>query len=197
MKDIAERLVRSGVTAVPVVEADGVLVGIVTEADLIAKPALGDRRSRSAAVIDLLSGRTRSWAAKASGMTAADLMTRDVMVCQPDDDVRAVARRMLQRGVKSIPVMAGELVGMVSRRDILRMYDRTDSEIITDIATLDYPDNSTVDIEVADGVVTLAGRAMSPVDVSVVAAEVERVRGVTAVVNHLEADDVRRPSRSR
>jgi CBS domain-containing protein len=52
---------------------------------------------------------------------AADVMTKDVAVCRPDDDVRTVARRLLERGVKRMPVVDGDrVVGIVSRQDILR-----------------------------------------------------------------------------
>lgn len=197
VKSIAERLVRFGVAGMPVVNADGGLVGFVTEADLIARPAAGGPRRRFLELVGRLSGRGHNWAAKASGMTAAEVMTRNVVVCHLDDDVRLVARRMLQRGVKSLPVVAGEIVGMVSCRDILRMFDRTDREILADIETLRFPDGASVDIVVHDGVVTVSGNVSQPDDAVAVVAEVERVMGVIAVIDQLEADQARLLSASR
>jgi len=191
VKNVVEQLVRFGVSGVPVVDDEGELLGVVTEADVIAKPAFGERRPRLAVLVDLLSSRTHHWAATASGMTAGDLMTRDPVVCQPGDDVRVVARRMLERGVRWLPVMAGELVGVVSRRDILRMFDRADQAVLADILTLTLPDEAEVVAAVVDGVVTLDGSVASPDDSSKVVAEINRVRGVLAVVDHLEC----RPAR--
>lgn len=187
VKDVVARLVRFGVIGLPVVDGEGVLLGIVTEADVIAKPAFGERRPRLAALVDLLSTRTHHWAANARGMTAGDLMTPDPVVCHPDDDVRAVARRMLEQGVRCLPVVAGELVGVVSRRDILDMFDRTDEEILADVATLTMPADAEVVATVMDGVVTLDGSIVAPGDSSKVVAEIERVMGVIAVVDQLES----------
>lgn len=186
VKEVVSRLVRFGVSGLPVVGDDGTLVGIVTEADVIAKPAYGERRPRLATLVDLLSTRTHHWAANAAGMTAGELMTRDPVVCHPDDEVPAVARRMLERGVRCLPVVAGELVGIVSRRDILHMFDRNDEEILADILTLTLPDDAEVVASVVDGVVTLEGSVAAPGDSSKAVAEVDRVMGVIAIVDQLE-----------
>ncbi len=134
-KEIVERLVRCDVSGLPVVDDEGHLVGIVTEADVTSKEAYGGHRRRALALLaDLLSAREHRWATKAAGWEAADVMTEDVVTCSPDDEVRVVARRMLERGVKRFPVVrSGELVGMVSRQDILRMFARPDDTIQAEI----------------------------------------------------------------
>jgi CBS domain-containing protein len=105
-----------------VIDADGTLVGIVTEADLVSREAYGpDRRRPLGLIVDYLRDRDPAWVRKASATTAADLMTRVVTTASPDDEVRVTARRMLEGGRKRLPVVAsdGRLVGIVSRRDVL------------------------------------------------------------------------------
>ena len=134
-KDVVEQLVQSGVSGLPVVNDSGKLVGIVTEADLISKEAYNGHRPRALALLaDIVSAREHHWATKAAGWTASDVMTRDLVVCESTEDVRVVARRMLERGVKRIPVVdSGVLVGMVSRRDILKVFVRPDDQILAEV----------------------------------------------------------------
>jgi CBS domain-containing protein len=103
-----------------VLDGSSRLVGIVTEADLVSKAAYRKDRGRMLALlVDSLAA--PRWLDKAFGQVAADVMTKDVAVCHPDDDVRTVARRLLERGVKRMPVVDGDrVVGIVSRQDILR-----------------------------------------------------------------------------
>src|ERR1019366_482774 len=134
-KDMVERLVRSEVSSMPVLDERGTLVGIVTEADLISKEAYDLRRHRALALlVDVLSAREHHWVTKAAGTVAADVMTKGVKVCHPDEDVRVVARRMLEERVKRMPVVdGGTVVGMLSRQDVLSILDRPDMAIATDI----------------------------------------------------------------
>jgi CBS domain-containing protein/DNA-binding CsgD family transcriptional regulator len=138
-KEVAERLLDAGVSGLPVIHDDGRLVGIVTEADLVAREAYDGHWPRALAVLaDVLSAREHHWVTKAAGWTAGDVMTRRVTTCQPDDDVRLVARRMLERGVKRVPVVDDwdALVGIVSRQDILRSLARPDEEIAAEVTRL-------------------------------------------------------------
>jgi hypothetical protein len=109
----------------------------------------------------VLSAREHRWVAKAADWTAADVMTTRVLTRSPDDDVRMVARRMLDRAVKRMPVLDGDrLVGVVSRSDILHALDRPDGEIaeaVTRVLRTDptRPDDHHVTCSVEDGDVTL------------------------------------------
>jgi CBS domain-containing protein len=120
-QDIAGRMLEAGVSGLPVVDDDGYLLGIVTEADLVSKPAFGDQPHRPLAVlVDILTGATH-WTGKADGLTAADLMTTAVIITTPYEDMREVAQRMLDYKVQRLPVLdGGRLVGIVSRRDLVR-----------------------------------------------------------------------------
>jgi CBS domain-containing protein len=191
-KEIVERLVRRDVSGLPVVNESGKLVGIVTEADLVSKEAYGGHRRRALALLaDVLSAREHHWVTKAVGSVAADVMTTNVIVCGPDEDVRVVARRMLELGVKRIPVVeAGELVGIVSRQDIMRKFARPDDAIAADVGQVlvthpNRPDDCLVHSSVHGGVVTLIGDVRYPWDESIVVALVREVHGVIDVVSHL------------
>lgn len=120
--EIADRLLSHHISGLPVVDADGIVVGIVTEADLVSREAYGPERRRPLGLIlDYLRDRDPAWVRKASGATARELMTHLVTTASPDDELRVVARRMLASGHKRLPVVAtdGRLVGIVSRRDLL------------------------------------------------------------------------------
>jgi CBS domain-containing protein len=183
-KHIVDVLADFKVSAVPVVDGDGAVVGVVSEADLLHKLELGasDDHAR------LFERRSRRTArAKASGETARDLMTSPVITVGPDASIAAAARVMEEHGVKRLPVVdtaTRQLVGIVARRDLLRRYLRPDAdirrEIVEDILTRTmWIDPSEIQVSVAEGLVTLAGR---PDRRSTTQIAVRLVRGVDGVV---------------
>ncbi len=191
-KAVIDHLVRAEVSSLPVVDASGKLVGLVTEADVISKEAYGRRRHRALALLgDVLSGRDHRWVTKAAGLVAADVMTKNVIVCSPEDDVRSVARRVLERGVKRMPVVeAGALAGIVSRHDILAIFDRPDEVITADVERSlandrNMPDEQRVRFSVKDGIVTLTGDVRYEWDEPIVLSIVRSVPGVIDVISHL------------
>lgn len=118
-------------------------------------------------------------------------MTKNVIVCSPEEDVRSVARRMLQCRVKRMPVVeSGALAGTISRHDILAILDRPDEVITTDVeralASDPYrPDDHHVRFTVDDGIVTLTGDVRYGWDESIVISIVRSVPGVIDVISHL------------
>jgi CBS domain-containing protein len=187
-KEIVDRLVHADVSGVPVVDDRGRLVGIVTEADLASKEAYGVRRRRTLSLLaDSLAA--PRWIHKAFGSTAADVMTKEVVVCSPDDDVRIVTRRMLEASVKRMPVtQAGSVVGMVSRHDILKTLIRPDEEIDAEVGEIlrthpNRPDDAHVVHSVTDGILTLGGDVRYAWDVPIVIGLVRDVRGVLDVIS--------------
>ena len=191
-KEVVELLVRSEVSALPVVDPAGQLVGLITEADLISKEAYSTRRRRALALLaDVVSVRDHRWVTKAGGSVASDVMTKNVVVCRPTEDARTVAQRMLEEDVKRMPVVDDErLVGIVSRRDILKMFDRPDVTIAADVKRvltddLTMPEDHHVRFSVDRGVVTLTGDVRYGWDEPIVVSMVRDLPGVLEVISHL------------
>ena len=117
LKDVAATLVRHGINAVPVVDTSDRLIGIVSEADLLS----------------LETGLGRA-AAGARPRTAGEVMRHSVYTLTGGTDATAAARLMLRHRLKSVPVVAGErVVGMIARRDLLRLIARSDEDIAADL----------------------------------------------------------------
>jgi CBS domain-containing protein len=195
-KQIVDVLADFKVSAVPVVDADGVVVGLVSEADLLHKVEFGtDAPTR------LFEGRIRRESrAKASGQTAHELMSSPAITIDPSASIGMAARLMEQRRVKRLPVVdeaTGRLVGIVSRRDLLRPYLRPDSEIKDDVAISVLRDSMWIDpagieILVDDGRVVLRGRVDRRTTATIAERLVQALDGVVAVDNELtwEFDDM-------
>ena len=151
-KEMASALRRYRVSALPVVDADGKVIGVVSEADMLAKEV-------HRGVIDGLMHYKE--AHKAGGLTAGDLMTHPAVTVRPGDSVEHAARLMYNLRIKRLPVVdaGGGLVGVISRTDLLAVYDRPDSEIRDEIEGLIRHEFllSQFAVSVQDGVVTLAG----------------------------------------
>ena len=150
LKEVANILVTRAISAVPVVDA-GELVGILSEADLIPLELVPDPRAHLAPLP----------AAPAASRIASEAMTRDVVALREEADVADAGRLMLERRIKSIPVLRGRrVVGIVARRDLLEVLARSDEEIACDLEALlaaELGSPSPHRVTVRDGVVDLAG----------------------------------------
>lgn len=180
LKHVGGLLTEWGFAAVPVVDGDGRLVGIVAEADLLrgrvtADPRLHLRRDQPAA------------AEQPPARTVAEVMTGRVRSVDVGDDVSDVAALLLEEKLRSVPVLdGGRLAGIVSRRDLLRALVRSDAAIAADLQRLveEYTgEPGTWDIAVRDGEATIArsrGEA-DEVEVRALTALARTVGGVIAV----------------
>ena len=186
-KEMAARLREYRVSAFPVIDEDRRVIGVVSEADLLAKEALNaDRGGTLAAILH------HKELEKADGVTAGDLMTRDVVTVKPDDTVEQAARLMYHLQVKRLPVVdaGGYLVGIVSRADLLTVFDRTDegihSEVVNDVILREFLiDPAVFMITVADGVVTVQGNPETNELGHNLVNRIRRVQGVVAVRDQL------------
>jgi CBS domain-containing protein len=191
--EIRAAMLKHDVGGLPVVGADGALLGMVTEADLIAKEAFrAAHPGRPRRLLPRRRGGDTPWVVKAQGRVAADLMTAEVDTVGPDADLDAVARLMLQRRHKRFPVLAaGRLVGIIARHDLLGPFERTDSELTVDVETTlaadDMPAQLDVLFEVEAGVVRIWGSTRVPGDIAPVIGAVARIPGVVAVDSQLFA----------
>jgi CBS domain-containing protein len=158
-KEVASLLRRWHVSALPVVEGDNRVIGVVSEADLLPKEEFRDR-----APGHLEQSRRLDDLGKAGALTAEDVMTTPAVCTRTDATLAEAARIMAQKRVKRLPVIdaEGRLTGIVSRGDLLTVYLRPDAEIEDEIryevvAPLFPYERPTVQVRVEDGVATLTG----------------------------------------
>jgi len=187
-KEIAARLREYRVSAFPVLDYDGTVIGVVSEADLLAKETLDTGHHGLRGLIARMAHRTAFH--KAAGLTAGDLMTSPAVTVGADDPVERAARLMYVRGLKRLPVVDadGRLTGIVSRTDVLAVFDRPDEEIRLEIIGQVIPrlsEPSWYSARVKDGIVTLEG---TPETVHIgheILDQVRHVQGVVAVRDRL------------
>ena len=201
-REMAVALRENRISAFPVLDDDGKVVGVVSEADLLTHQALnGERDGLPGLVTDLLHRKDQQ---KARGITAGDLMTGSPVTVTPADTVEHAARLMYTRKVKRLPVVDadGHLAGIISRADVLAVFDRPDSEIHDEIKTDVIENEFLADprafkVAVKDGVVTLAGKPESNEVGHGIVARVRHVQGVVAVRDRLSYPPAERPSEAR
>jgi CBS domain-containing protein len=189
--DIATALRRHHVSAFPVLNAAGEVIGVVSESDLLAKLALsGGEDGEPGFITGILH---QHQAEKARAVTAGELMTAPPVTVSPDDTVEHAAQLMYKRQVKRLPVTddARHLAGIISRTDVLAVYGRPDheigEEIRRDILQTEEPAApGTFDVSVTAGVVTLAGAPRTVGQANHIVARVRHVQGVVAVRDRLD-----------
>ncbi len=172
--DALDLLDRHSITSLPVVSGDAVLVGVLSEADLLIGRVLPDVRSSI-----LLPSADEPLAAHA---TVGDLMSPRPMTVTEETDVAAVAKMMTTTGFKSLPVVDARqrVVGVVSRRDIVRILARPAAEIEQALAALFRSLDKTWTASVQDGQVSITGPADS-LDRSLAMSAASTVPGVVKV----------------
>jgi CBS domain-containing protein len=126
-REIVDVLTGRHVTAAPVVDGAGQVLGVVSEADLMYKVELQGQPQRRRILPDRHQREAR---AKAGATLAADLMTAPAVTATPDASLVEAARTMDARGVKRLPVVddLGRLVGIVTRGDLLKVHLRPDAD---------------------------------------------------------------------
>lgn len=165
---VARLLADRGISAVPVADAWGMLLGIVSEADLIRRLASSDAPEKGF-LRALLYDRDRAAQRYAAvhGATAADIMTREVVTVTEDVSVEHAAHLIETRHVRRLPVVQdGVLAGIVSRADLLKALlapatdtsdDAIRAAVMAEIARLPWADAPFVFFDVAGGKVSLYG----------------------------------------
>ncbi len=161
-KEIVDTLAKHRVSAVPVVDADRKVLGIVSASDLLAKVvAGGDPRVRIRAGHSMKVQARR----KSRAETARELMNSPAVTTDPGASVVDAARRAAIAHVRRLPVVDnhGVLVGIVTRSDLLRVFLRGDEELRThladDVLARQFCiDTSAIQLDVRDGVVSLTGQ---------------------------------------
>jgi CBS domain-containing protein len=206
--DIATTLSERQISALPVVDTDGRLVGIVTEGDLMRRPEIGTERRQGLAQTDsLLARRARAAAyVKSHGVTAADVMTRDVVTMTQDTPLTAIAELMENRRIRRVPVVEdGKLVGIVSRLDLVRALPIQDlrgsqkplgdadiqAQLSAEIADQGWRLGPASKIVVFEGVVHLFGSITSAPERRALVTAATLIPGVRSVQDHLQIKEPR------
>jgi CBS-domain-containing membrane protein len=186
-KDIVQVMIKRGITAMPVIDEGHRVVGVVSQSDLLAKQAHknGGKRRRFGR------RRDRSWA-KAQALTAEDLMTTPAITVRPEATIVEAARSLEAHRIKRMPVTDDEdrLVGIVSRRDLLSVFTRTDEEIRDEVRheVFALADPTEVSVHVRHGVVTLSGTMRQRELIPIVVRLAGATDGVVGVINELNRD---------
>ncbi|MFH8371723.1 CBS domain-containing protein [Streptomyces sp. NPDC018031] len=186
-KEIVEIMGRWKVSAVPVLEGEGRVIGVVSEADLLPKEEFRDQ------VLERpeMARQRLAEMAKARAVTAEELMSSPVVTVHADATVAEAARTMAIRGVKRLPVVDSEakLCGIVSRADLLQVFLRSDEDLQGEVrgVLLADPLHTFGDLRmsVSDGVVTLAGQVREAGLIPIVVRLVRGVEGVVDVEAHI------------
>ncbi|MEU9573574.1 CBS domain-containing protein [Streptomyces massasporeus] len=204
-KDVALLLARHRISGLPVVNADDKVLGVISETDLVRRQAAQARRAQGIRFrLPTLRRKARVAAAKARAMTAGQLMSTPAITVHPEQRLADAARVMERHRIERLPVVDEEdrLIGIATRRDLLRVFLRTDEEIrqeiIDEVLTkaMCLPPR-TVIVSVHDGTATLEGRLERRSDIPVALQLSWRVDGVVGVVNSLTflVDDTRPPEK--
>ena len=198
---IVKLLLARGISGVPVVDAAGAVVGVVSEGDLLRRAELGTQKRRGA-WRTFFTG-TASLAedyVRAHGACAADIMTRDVACVAPTTPIADIADLMEDRRIKRVPVVDGtRLVGIVSRANLLRAFasmapetkamsagdDAIRSGLLKELAAQPWNRRSDNSVVVTDGVVHLWGLVTNREEQRAMELAATGVPGVKAVQSHM------------
>jgi CBS domain-containing protein len=181
--DAAEVMASHGYAALPVVDDDGGLIGIVAEADVLRHRIAADPR---------LHARREEGTGSVPPQFVGEVMTADVRIVDVGADLADVARIFVDERLRSVPVLEnGRLAGIVSRRDVLRALVRPDDELRDELQGLveSYTgEPGAYDVHVADGVATV--RRVTGTAQPSAAVEEEAVREIARTVGGIVACQV-------
>ena len=201
LQDVAHLLLTNRISAVPVVDSDGKVVGIVSEGDLMRRAEAGTGRRRSW-WLSLLTGKEGLAAqyVKEHSRKVADVMTRDVITATPDTPLQDIANVLEKNSIKRVPIIKdGKMVGLVSRANLLQALASLRKQIeggtpndtkiretvVQRLNAEPWLRSSLINVIVQDGTVELWGIVDSPTEKKAVRVAAEATPGVRAVNDNL------------
>ncbi len=197
--EAAQLMLDNRISGLPVVDAAGALVGIVTEGDFLRRGEIGTQRRRPKWLELLIGpGRLATEYVRSSGRRVDEVMTPDLCTVGEDDTLETVVGLMERRHVKRLPVLRdGRLVGIVSRANLMRALaslshgasaGMADDSAIRDRILSAYAEARwapRINVKVHDGVVELSGIITDERERRGLIVAAENVPGVKAVHDHV------------
>ena len=202
VRDVAGLMVEKHVSGLPVLNDNGTLVGMVSEGDLLRRPEIGTEkhRRRWVSFFSGVDSQAREFT-KSHALRASDVMTEQVIHVSEETPLGDVVALMEKHNIKRLPVLSdGELVGIVSRADLLRALAARQAEPLPPPAESDatirvamndvlkdeeWAMSAMVNVIVSEGVVHLWGVIDSKDQRQALRVAAENIPGVTAVEEHL------------
>jgi CBS domain-containing protein len=188
LKEVAQALIDNRISGVPVVDVDGVVVGVVSEADLLIKEqGAGAIHHRPLTRLFGESRDSRAQILKVGALNADEAMTAPAITITSDQSIHEAAAIMTTKHVNRLPVVdEGRLVGIVSRADLVRAYVRTDDDLAATIRQevllrILWLDPELFTVVVKDGVASISGRVERRSTAEMVERSVRMVPGVVDV----------------
>ena len=201
VRDVAKLLITKRISAVPVVDSAGRLVGIVTEADLMRRTETGTERPYSWWMHFFLGdGQIAADYVKSHATRVKDIMTRDVKTAAPDTPLYEIADQFEEHQIKRVPVVAanGDLVGLVSRANIIQALASARPKLEMSLPDVMIREKLTEELKkqkwahvhrinatVTNGVVDLWGLGESDAERQAIRITAEAIPGVAGVNDHL------------
>jgi CBS domain-containing protein len=191
LKEAALELVQRRISGMPVVDGERKVLGVVSEADILAKE--GDDRRGGGSFLQWLVDPGDPWiTARFDAVTVGEAMSKPPRTITADRPLAQAATVMLDEGINRLPVVdsLGKLIGLVSRGDLVRAFARPDDQIRHEIEEdvirkALWLDPSTVKVTVTNGIVTLAGEVSSAADAELLPTFTRKVPGVVEVSSSL------------
>jgi CBS domain-containing protein len=200
VRDAAKTFLEHHISGAPVVDDDGAIVGIVSEADLLHRVETGTERKRSSWLRVLTADEALAAEyVKARARTVADVMTRNVISVMTDTPLKDIAEVLERNSIKRVPVLAsGRLVGIIARSNLIQVLATTRQEIqqplsdsairtslLSHLKEEPWSDTWQLNVTVNDGVVDIWGICRSDAERDAVRIAATNVPGVREVNNHL------------
>jgi CBS-domain-containing membrane protein len=188
LKDVAQLLVDRRISGVPVVDDEGHVLGVVSEADFLVKEQGPDQVPHRALSRFIGESReTRRALAKVAAVTAGEAMTSPAVTVEPWTSIPQAAAKMTSLGVNRLPVVDdGRLVGIVTRADLVRSYVRSDDDLARTIRfevirQMLWLDPASFTIEVRDGVASISGSVDRRSTADMIARSIAMIPGIVDV----------------
>lgn len=199
--DAAKLFVENRISGAPVVDADGHVVGVISEGDLLRRVEIGTDGARRTSWLDFFTDSNALAYVKSHALRVDDVMTRDVISVDADTPLQEIAALLESHGIKRVPVLRErKLEGIVSRANLLQAIASSSAAATQNLSATDREIREQLmkelegrpwafagrNVVVSDGVVHLWGVFRSMEAVQAVRVAAERIPGVREVQDHTE-----------